>query len=70
MNEFIVSPKIAKAINEIVEEEQMMLLGRSIRVSDWTKDKIDKEYEMIKLKKSKLSRSNRDKIVKIYEDEQ
>ena len=46
------------------KKEMDFIKGKSIKIEDWNLEDIQKEYELILKKESKLSSNNRRKIIK------
>lgn len=63
--EFVVSPQVAKVLRDIQKQEEDFIKGKSIKVEEWDQEEIQKEYELILKKESKLSSNNRKKILEI-----
>lgn len=63
--EFVVSPQVAKVLSDIQQREEDFIKGKSIKVEEWDLEDIQKEYELILKKESKLSSNNRKKILEI-----
>jgi DNA gyrase/topoisomerase IV subunit A len=63
--EFAVSPQVAKVLSDIQQREEDFIKGKSIKVEEWDLEDIQKEYELILKKESKLSSNNRKKILEI-----
>lgn len=63
--EFVVSPQVAKVLIDIQQREEDFIKGKSIKVEEWDLEDIQKEYELILKKESKLSSNNRKKILEI-----
>ena len=63
--EFVVSPQVAKVLGDIQKQEEDFIKGKSIKVEEWDLEDIQKEYELILKKESKLSSNNRKKILEI-----
>ena len=63
--EFVVSPQVAKVLSDIQQREEDFIKGNSIKVEEWDLEDIQKEYELILKKESKLSSNNRKKILEI-----
>lgn len=63
--EFVVSPQVAKVLSDIQQREEDFIKGKSIKVEEWDLEEIQKEYELILKKESKLSSNNRKKILEI-----
>lgn len=63
--EFVVSPQVAKVLSDIQQREEDFIKGKSIKVEEWGLEEIQKEYELILKKESKLSSNNRKKILEI-----
>ena len=63
--EFVVSPQVAKVLIDIQQREEDFIKGKSIKVEEWDPEDIQKEYELILKKESKLSSNNRKKILEI-----
>ena len=67
--EFVVSPQVAKVLIDIQQREEDFIKGKSIKVEEWDPEDIQKEYELILKKESKLSSNNRKKILEILKGE-
>lgn len=59
---------LAKSLNECIEAWDNQWNGKSITFDDWDKETIELEYRLIQLKESKLSRVQRDKIIKMHDN--